>query len=145
MKDRVEAVCDLLMGAAFADENLHEKEKQVVENYLKELMPDGKLTPELRERIDTFAPASFEMEKVAKLFASDGKSDRIKLLDVVAAVNSADGEYDFAEDDYLHSVAKAMSLDEDDSKEHTLVYEVETLKGYLATLRPPPPPPAKSK
>ncbi len=143
MEDRVEAVCDLLMGAAYADENLHEKEKQVVEAYLKELMPDGEITPELRTRIDSFAPASFDLDKVVGVFASDGKNDRKKLLDVVASVHSADGEFDFAEDDYLHSVAKALSLDEDDSKEHALVYEVETLKGYLATLRPPPPPKAK--
>ncbi len=146
MEDRVEAVCDLLMGAAYADENLHEKEKKAVESHLKTLLPDGKMTPAIQARVNDFDPKDFDLEEVAKAFTADGKADRVKLLDLVASIHAADDEHDFAEDDYLRSVAKALGLKESESKEHVLVYEVETLKEYLAALRPPPPPPpAKSK
>ena len=140
MEDRIEAVCDLLMGAAYADKELHDKEKQVVTDYLGSLLPDGEVTAELLERITNFSPDDFELGDVLSNFAEDSEEDRKKLLEVVAAVHSADEEYDFDEDEFITSVVAGLSLSGDDAKEHVLDYEVESLKEYMAKLRPSPPP-----
>jgi hypothetical protein len=140
MEDRIEAVCDLLMGAAYADKELHEKEKQVVTDFLATLLPDGELTDDLKKRIDDFAPGDFKLGPVLAEFSDDSKEDRKKLLEIIAAVHSADDEHDFDEDDFLNEVASGLSLSDDDKKPHTLDYEVESLKENLASLRPSPPP-----
>ncbi len=140
MEDRIEAVCDLLMGAAYADKELHEKEKKVVSKYLASLLPDGELTDELKQRIDDFAPDDLDLQSVLSEFSEDDKEDRIKLLEIVASVHGADEEHDFDEDDFLTEVASGLSLTDEDKKEHALEYEVESLKEHLAKLRPSPPP-----
>jgi uncharacterized tellurite resistance protein B-like protein len=140
MEDRIEAVCDLLMGAAYADKELHEKEKEAVSDHLASLLPDGELTDDLKERIDDFSAEDFDLETTLALFSDDDKEDRIKLLGVVASVHSADEEYDLDEDDFLKAVASGLSLSDEDKKEHILEYEVESLKEHLAKLRPSPPP-----
>jgi uncharacterized tellurite resistance protein B-like protein len=140
MEDRIEAVCDLLMGAAYADNALHDKEKQVVSDYLGTLLPDGELTAELKNRIDDFKPDDFKLESVLSNFSDDSEEDRKKLLELVAAVHSADDEHDFDEDEFINNVASGLSLSDEDKKAHTLDYEVESLKENLAKLRPSPPP-----
>lgn len=144
MDDRIEAVCDLLMGAAYADKHLHENEKQAVEQYLKELMPEAALTRELKERIDNFSPDKFKLLDVVAVFVGDAKAERMKLLDIVAAIHAADEEYDLDEDEFLLNVAQGLELTEEDVKEHALDYEVETLKEHLKIVRPTPPPIPKS-
>lgn len=144
MDDRIEAVCDLLMGAAYADNTLHEKEKEVVSDYLASLLPDGELSDELKERIDGFSADDFELAPTLLLFSDDSKEDRMKLLDIVAAVHRADDEHDLDEDDFVNDVASGLSLSDEDKKEHVLDYEVESLKENLAKLRPSPPPVPKA-
>jgi uncharacterized tellurite resistance protein B-like protein len=140
MEDRIEAVCDLLMGAAYADKELHDKEKQVVTDYLGSLLPDGELTEEIEERIANFSPEGFKLGDVLSQFSDDSEEDRKKLLEVVAAVHSADEEYDLDEDDFITMVAAGLLLSDEDAKKHLLDYEVESLKEYMAKLRPSPPP-----
>lgn len=140
MEDRIEAVCDLLMGAAYADNTLHDKEKQVVSDYLATLLPDGELSEDIKERIDGFKPDDFKLESVLSHFSDDSEDDRKKLLEIVAAVHSADDEHDFDEDEFINNVASGLSLSDDDKKAHILDYEVESLKENLAKLRPSPPP-----
>lgn len=140
MEDRIEAVCDLLMGAAYADKELHEKEKQVVSEFLATLLPDGELSADLKKRIDEFAPDDFKLSSVLSNFSDDSVEDRKKLLEIIAAVHAADEEHDFDEDDFLNEVASGLSLSDDDKKAHSLDYEVESLKDNLASLRPSPPP-----
>ncbi len=140
MEDRIEAVCDLLMGAAYADKELHEKEKKVVSDFLATLLPDGELPDELKKRIDEFSPDDFKLSSVLSQFVSDSKDDRKKLLEIIAAVHAADDEHDFDEDEFLNEVAKGLSLSDDDKKAHVLDYEIESLRDNLAKLRPSPPP-----
>lgn len=140
MEDRVNAVCDLLMGAAFADNELHEAERETVETHLATLMPDGELGAELSKRIASFDANDFDVASVAASFSEDSKEDRMALLEIVASVHAADDEYDFAEDEYLMAAAGALGLTEDDVGGHALDYEVEHLKDSMAKLRPSPPP-----
>ncbi len=134
------AVCDLLMGAAFADKELHEAERTTVEKHLATLMPDGELGAELTKRIASFSAEGFDAASVAANFSEDSKADRMALLEIVASVHAADEEYDLAEDDYLMAVASALGLSADDVGAHALDYEVESLKDSMAKLRPSPPP-----
>lgn len=139
MEDRANAVCDLLMGAAFADNELHAAERETVEKHLATLMPEGELGDELKERIAGFAKADFDLEAVAAQFADDSKEDRKALLEIVASVHAADDEYDLDEDDYILAVAKALGLGKADVAAHVLDYEVEQLKENMAKVRSAPP------
>jgi len=128
------------MGAAFADKELHDSERKVVEEHLASLLPDGELSNELRERISNFSMSDFDLGSVAANFADDSKEDKRSLIDIVASVHASDDEYDLAEDDFLMSVASALGLNEDDVSDHALDYEEEELKEQMAKLRPSPPP-----
>ncbi len=139
MEDRVNAVCDLLMGAAFADKKFDDAERKVVEEHLASLMPDGKLGEELTERIAKFAFEELDPVEMAAKFSEDSKEDRIGLIEIISSVSAADEEYDFAEDEYLLTVAAALKLSREDVAEFALEYEVETLRAKMAKLRPAPP------
>ena len=57
-------------------------------------------------RSSSFAPDKFDLKASAAAFKGDSEDDRKKLLYLVAAVNEADDEIDFAEDDYLRALAQ---------------------------------------
>src|SRR5436305_190982 len=59
LPDRIEPLCDLLLGAAHADADFKDRERDEVRGLLEDLA--GKLTPELEARIDKFDPKSFDM------------------------------------------------------------------------------------
>ena len=65
-------------------------------------------------------------------------------LGAVVSASSADEEIDFAEDDYLRSLAKALDLPDSALKGMIVDVEVEELQETLAKVRKGPPPPPKS-
>ena len=90
-----------------------------------------------------FDPKKLDIFKVAAEFKADSEDDRRKLLFLVAAVHEADEEIDFAEDDYLRSLCKALDLPETALAGMVVDVEVEELQQTLATVRKQPPPPPK--
>ena len=139
MQDRIDAICELLLGAAYADDFFHESEKKTINELLLKLM-DGELPDELKARIEEFDPAAFEIEAQASQIADDSDDDKYKLLELIAAVHAADDEFDFAEDEYVRDVAKALGLAPEGLTRFTLEFEVEELKAELSNLRSGPPP-----
>ena len=131
LPDRILPLCDLLLGAAHADQQLQDRERQEVRELLAELT-GAALTKELEHRIEAFDPARFDLAATAAEFRGDPEEDRRRLLSLVAAVHDADDELDLAEDDYLRALAGL-----------TLEIEVEELRGSLDQVRKGPPPPPK--
>ena len=132
------------MGAAYADKELKDREREEVREMLADLS-GSKLTTELEDRIKKFDPKAFDLDKTAAVFKSDTEDERRRLLFLVAAINDADDEVDFAEDDYLRSLAKALGLPTSALEGMTIDVEVEELRVDFQKVRkgPPPLPPKK--
>lgn len=145
LSDRIVPLCDLLLGAAYADKQFKDREREEVTGMLEDLA--GSVTPELKKQIDGFDPKKFDLAKTAKEFASDSEDERRRLLFLVAAINDADEEVDFAEDEYLRSLAKALALPPSALDGLVVDVEVEELKATFEKVRkgPPPPPAPKRK
>lgn len=143
--DRILPLCELLLGAAYADKELKDQEKDEVRSLLEGL--GGELSTEVELKISQFDPATFDIKASAAAFKGDSEDDRKKLLYLVAAVNEADDEIDFAEDDYLRSLADALGLPAKALEGLTLEIETEELKQTFKQVRkgPPPPPPPSMK
>jgi uncharacterized tellurite resistance protein B-like protein len=146
MTDRIFPLSELLLGAAYADKELKDEEKEEVKKLLQGLA--GELSPEVDAAIASFDPDKFDVTKSASAFKTDSEDDRKKLLYLVAAVNEADDELDFAEDDYLRALASALDLPKSALEGLTMEVESEELKETFEKVvrkGPPPPPTPKAK
>ena len=144
--DRILPLSELLLGAAYADKELKDQERDEVRTLLQGL--GGDLSAEVEERIKSFDPAKFDLKASAAAFKGDTEDDRKKLLYLVAAVNEADDEIDFAEDDYLRDLGAALGLPKAALEGLAMEVETEELKQTFEKVvrkGPPPPPPAKAK
>ena len=143
--DRILPLCELLLGAAYADKELKDQEKDEVRSLLEGL--GGELPTEVELKITSFDPATFDIKASAAPFKGDSEDDRKKLLYLVAAVNEADDEIDFAEDDYLRDLAAALGLPKAALEGLTVEVETEELKETFKQVRkgPPPVPTPKAK
>ena len=146
LSDRIGPLCDLLLGAAYADEQFKDNEREEVKGMLSDLT-GGTLPPEIEKQIATFDPKKFDLLKTAGAFASDSEDDRRKILFLVAAVNDADEEVDFSEDEYLRDLAGALFLPADALNGLVVDVEVEELRETFEKVRkgPPPPPPKQAE
>ncbi len=144
LSDRIGPLCDLLLGAAYADAQFKDGEREEVKGMLSDLT-GGKLTPEIEKQIAEFDPKKFDLLRTAGAFASDAEDDRRKILFLVAAVNDADEEVDFSEDEYLRDLAGALFLPADALKGLTVDVEVEELRETFEAVRKGPPPPPLPK
>jgi uncharacterized tellurite resistance protein B-like protein len=143
--DRTQALCDLLLAAAFADDHLDDREAERVQELLAYMLGD-KVPAELESQIDAFDAKAFDLAKTAAVFKGDSTEDRTHLLSLVAAVHDADDELDLAEDDFLQNLATALGLPASAVGGMTVKVEVEELKTrYKKATMPPPLPPGALK
>lgn len=142
--DRIAPLCDILLGAAHADEEFKDREDDELRSMLADLS-GAELTPELEQRIATFDPARFDLAATAAAFRGDPPDDRRRLLFLVAAINDADDEIDLAEDEYLRALCKALELPAEALAGLTIEVEIEELREEFSRVRrgPPPPPPRR--
>ena len=140
LHDRIGPLCDLLLGAAFADDVFEDREREEVRGMLEDL---GGLDAEIEKRIDAFVPTAFDVAAAAQAFAGDSEDDRRKILFLIAAINDADDEVDFAEDEYLRSVAKALALPDSALAGMTIDVEDDEIQITFDEVRQTPPPPPK--
>jgi len=144
--DRIVPLCDILLGAAYADQHLHDREKEEVRGLIEDLA--GQVPREVDTRISSFDPKSFDLAKAVAPFRADSADDRRKLLVLVSAVIEADEEIDLAEDDYLRAPAKELALPDSALEGLTVDVHAEELEEAFSVVSrapPPPPPPAKPK
>ncbi len=143
ISDRILPVCDLLLGAAYADEELRDQEKDEVRALIEDLA--GEVPKEVDARIAAFDPKAFDVAKAAEPFKNDSEEDRRRLLVLVSAIIEADEEIDLREDDYLRALAGALALPKKALEGLTLDIETEELQDNLTKVRKGPPPPPKGK
>src|SRR5512135_442506 len=135
--DRILPLTDLLLGAAYADQELKDQERDEVRALLEELA--GELPVDVELRLTAFDPTKFDLEAAAAPFRGDSEDDRKKLLHLVSAVNEADEEIDFSEDDYLRSLGKALGLPAKALEGLAVEIESADLDESFAAVRKAPP------
>jgi len=126
ISDRIFPVCELLLGAAYADRELAGQEKTEIRALLTELA--GEPTVEVEACIASFEPSKFDLKTTAGVFCRDSEDDRRKLLLLVSTVIEADEEIDFAENEYLCELAAALELPESALDGLRVDVEVEEVK-----------------
>ncbi|MFO0686608.1 MAG: TerB family tellurite resistance protein [Sandaracinus sp.] len=136
-------VTDILLGAAHADGTSDGTEVLAVRDLLKELHGGKELPSEVEARIGAFDPKKFSVEKAVAELKKTSKLEGRKLLELCATIRDADEEIDFAEDEYIKSVGKALGMKASEYADLTLDYEVEEAAAALGTKSLPPKPPTK--
>lgn len=141
--DRILPICELLLGAAYADGKFDQREQETVRELLADLGA-GALPPEVEKRIKSFDPKRFNLKAAATPFKADSIDDKKRLLYLVAAIHEADDELDLAEDAFMKSLGEALGMPASALDDLTLVVEEEVLRSSLTNIRKgPPPPPGK--
>lgn len=136
--DRLNAIADILMGAAYADGRLHGREEAVIRKVLGDLFgPDGILPVELDARLRDFKKETLDLPSCTAVFHEDKVPVRRMLLEVIASVNESDDELDLDEDGYLKQVAEALKMPADSYSDLALRIEVSDLKDLLLPPTPP--------
>jgi uncharacterized tellurite resistance protein B-like protein len=130
--ERIFPRCELLLGAAYADRDLHKLETIEVRSLLTELA--GERSIEVDACIGSFEPDRFDMKTTAALFRDDSEEDRRKLLILVSTVIEADDEIDLAENDYLCQLASALELPASALAGLTVDVEIEDIKDTFARM-----------
>ena len=138
--DRIFPLCELLLGAAYADDELHHREKTEVRALLAEVA--GEMRVEVEACIASFDPATFNLATTASAFRDDPEPERHRLLRLVTAVCEADDQMDFSENEYLRELATALGLPH--AALAGLTIDIEEIEETIQAVRkgPPPLPPA---
>ncbi len=131
MKQHIETITRLLLGAAYADKRLEGTEVSRIEAILRQVL-GGEPPPELLAALRSFNPAAFKVDSAAATLQGLELADKRKLLELIASVNDADEVLDLAEDAYLRHVAIGMGVAEAEIADLTLeVLEDKAMFGML--------------
>lgn len=131
MKQHIDTITRLLLGAAYADKRLEGAEVARIEQILRQVL-GGEPGAEQTELLRSFSPAAFNVHSTAAMLTGLDPADKRKLLELIASVNDADDELDLAEDAYLRHVAIGMGVDESEIADLTLdVLDDEEMFGML--------------
>lgn len=120
MKEHIDTITDLLLGAAYADKRLESKERDAITSMLTRLLGVSDLPDAQRDRIKGFNPAKLDASAAAASLATLPDADKRKILELVASVTESDDEIDLAEDAYLRTVAKGFGIPDDEIDSLTL-------------------------
>ncbi len=136
--DRIFPLCELLLGAAYADAELHPQEKTEIRALLVELA--GELRVEVEACIASFEPDKFDPSSVIGIFKDDSEEERKRLLLLVSTVIEADEEIDLSENEYLRKLASLLALPKSALEGLIVDVEVEEIKETFQAVRKAPPP-----
>jgi uncharacterized membrane protein YebE (DUF533 family) len=136
--DRVFPLCELLLGAAYADGELQEEEKTEVRALMVEMA--GEMRVEVEACIASFDPAKFDLKTTASAFKGDSEIDRRKLLLLAGTVSEADDTMHFAEDDYLRELAAALELPASALEGLVVDVDIEEIQEAFEVVSKGPPP-----
>ncbi len=126
------------MGAAYADDELHPREKLEIRALLVELAGEQRI--EVEACIASFEPDKFDPRPVLAAFRDDPEEERHRLLLLLGTVIEADDEIDLAENDYLKTAATALALPASALQGLVVDVEIAEIKDTFEAVRRGPPP-----
>jgi uncharacterized tellurite resistance protein B-like protein len=140
MSTRNEAIADLLMGAAYADNHLDGREYEIVKSLLAKSMNLEVIPEDMENRIKQFDPSKFDMAGTAESLRLEDDGQKLQLVEFIAAVTEADDVLDLDENEYLEKVAQFLELPRQSYSDMTMeVLSVENLQEVGRNLIKPPP------
>ena len=93
----------------------------------------------MKASIDHFDPKTFDVAATCAEFSEWPGLTKQNLLELIGAVHDADSVFDFAEDEYVRSVADALKVSHASLGDLVLTFEVNELKAKLSKVSTPPP------
>jgi uncharacterized tellurite resistance protein B-like protein len=106
--DRIFPLCELLLGAAHADQELAPSETREIRALLVELAGEARV--EVDAAIASFDPTTFDLGSLVGYFKGDSEEDRRKVLLLASTVVEADEVIDFAENEFLKKLCAGLNL-----------------------------------
>jgi uncharacterized tellurite resistance protein B-like protein len=132
MKEHIDTITDLMLGAAYADKRLEGRELDAIRSMVIRLLGSKALPQAQESRIKAFNPARFDARAAAARLTTLDHESKHKILELVATVTDSDEELDLAEDAYLRKVADGLGLAAEDLEGMTIeVLEDDELEGFL--------------
>lgn len=122
--DRIEVLTDLFLGALYADRAFDATEQRVLRQMLCDLIGRSELPRELQAHIERFSPERFDLHAAACEFLRDPPMRTRRLLELVAQLSGANGEFDLEKDEYLHRLARALAVPPVEYDDIVLDYEI---------------------
>ena len=132
MKEHIDTITDLMLGAAYADKRLEGRELDAIRSMVVKLLGSKALPGAQEDRIRAFNPARFDAKAAAARLSKLDHEGKHKILELVATVTDSDEELDLAEDAYLRKVAEGLGLPAEDLEGMTIeILEEDELEGFL--------------
>jgi uncharacterized tellurite resistance protein B-like protein len=132
MKEHIDTITDLMLGAAYADKRLEGQELDAIRSMVVKLLGSKALPQAQESRIKSFNPARFDAKAAAASLVALSDEQKRKILELVATVTESDEELDLAEDAYLRKVAEGLGLPNEDLEGMTIeILEDDELEGFL--------------
>lgn len=120
MKEHINTITDLLLGAAYADKRLSGKEKESISAMLCKVLGTDELPSAQRDRMKSFNPAKFDPKEAGQSLSSLPTDKKRKVLELVATVNESDDVLDLDEDAYLRKVAAGLGMSDAEIEDLTI-------------------------
>ena len=132
MKQHVETITNLLLGAAYADKRLEGNEVEAINSILNKILGTSELPEERQAQIKGFNPAKFDVASATAGLQIISTDDKRKILELIATVNDSDDELDLDESEYLEKVALGLGLQESSFSDLTIeVLEDDDLEHFF--------------
>jgi len=135
VRDRIDTIARLFLGALFADDRYVESERRAVRRLLCELMLADELPESVERLVEDFDPSAFDLAAAARDFLEDPPMQKRRLMELVAQLCYADGELDLDEDDYMRRLAQALDMKPGEYEDLVLDYEIQELRESFHQLR----------
>lgn len=133
MKEHIDTITDLLLGAAYADKRLEGEELRAITKMVCKLLGAEELPEAQGARLTAFNPAKFDVAEASASLSSLCDDDKKRVLDLIASLNESDDVIDLDEDAYLRKVADGLGVDDSVIAEHTIeILSDDDLDGMLA-------------
>jgi putative colanic acid biosynthesis UDP-glucose lipid carrier transferase len=108
--DSIRPVAHILAGAAAADGDFSESERQTVRGLLCQLLGTEALPLELEQELSGFDPVRFDLQQEINALREQSHTSEQRLMQLVRKVCDADATIDLREDNYMVALALALSL-----------------------------------
>jgi uncharacterized tellurite resistance protein B-like protein len=133
MKEHIDTITDLLLGAAYADKRLEGDEIDAITKLVCKLLGAEALPDAQAAQLKAFNPAKFDVAAAGSTLSGLSDDDKKRVLELVASINESDEVIDLDEDAYLRKVAAALGVADSVLAEHAIeILSDDDLDGMLA-------------
>lgn len=136
VRDRIDVILDLMMGALYADDVYSQNEDKALRSWIAKLLlvTPQTLPAEVDARIRGFDPKTFDLALAARDFLTDPPMKKRRLLELVGNLVEVDGT-DIREDDYMRALAMALEMQPEEYQDLVLDYSIEELRKSFEMVR----------